>query len=348
MNLMDLQKKINFFARNKEWATFLLMTIPMKKLSLFASAAFLATSLSHAGGEGWMHDFEAAKAKAAKENKDLLIDFTGSDWCHWCVKLKEEVFDHDPFNEGVADKYVLVELDYPNDKSKQDEKTIKQNAELKEKYPVRGFPTILLTDAQGRPYAKTGYQRGGPDAYVTHLAELQKAKATRDEAFEKASKEEGVAKAKSLYAGLQAVPEGFRSLYPEVTAEIVKLDANDETGLAAAEKARKIQQTFESDLSNAYKSGDTKGALAVIDKHIADQDIKGEEKQKILTSKINALISVGDFETLDTVLDEIIAIDPDNQISGSVKSFREQRLPQIKAKKEAETTKEEKKDAEDK
>lgn len=335
MNFRKQQKKINFFARNKHWATFLLLTTQMKKLTLFASAALIATSLSHAAGEAWMNDFEAAKAKAAKENKDLLIDFTGSDWCHWCIKLKEEVFDHDPFKKGVADKYVLVELDYPRDKSKLDEKTIKQNAELKEKYPVQGYPTILLTDAKGRPYAKTGYQQGGPDAYLTHLAKLQESKTARDSAFEKADKEEGVAKAKSLYAGLQAIPEDFLSLYPETIEEIVKLDPKDETGLAAAEKARKIQKEFESSLSSAFRSGDMKKALEVIDNHIATQKPEGEEKQQMLTNKINALIPMGDFDALDKVMEEIIAISPESQISKSVIAFREQRLPKIKAQMEA-------------
>lgn len=302
----------------------------MKKRSLIATVALLATSFAYAGGEGWMHDFEAAKAKAAKENKDLLIDFTGSDWCGWCIKLREEVFDHEPFKVGVADKYVLVELDYPRDKSKLDEATIKQNAELKEKYPIKGYPTILLADAQGRPYAKTGYQQGGPESYVKHLGELQNAKTTRDQAFEKAAKAEGVAKAKALFEGLQTIPEDFQSLYSETIAEIVQLDPNDETGLAAAQKARDIQKEFESNLTKAYRSGDMKKAIEVIDNHIESQQLEGEEKQKMLTNKINALIPMGEWDHLETVLDEIVEIAPDNQISKSVSAFREQRLPKIK------------------
>ena len=87
-----------------------------KLLKLAACAAMLSPAF--AGGEGWTSDFAAAKEQAAKENKSLLVDFTGSDWCGWCIKLNEEVFQHDPFKEGVKDKFVLVELDFPKDKSR--------------------------------------------------------------------------------------------------------------------------------------------------------------------------------------------------------------------------------------
>ena len=126
--------------------------------------ALLGTAF--AGGEGWSSDFEAAKKQAAESKKDLLIDFTGSDWCGWCIKLNDEVFKHDAFKAGVKDSFVLVELDFPKDKSKLSEETQKQNKELGEKYAVQGYPTILLCDADGRPYAATGYQKGGPEKYV--------------------------------------------------------------------------------------------------------------------------------------------------------------------------------------
>ena len=122
----------------------------------------LATFPASAGGEGWSHDFEAAKKQAAEQKKDLLVDFTGSDWCGWCIKLNEEVFSHDPFKTGVADKFVLVEIDFPRDKSKLSDETQKQNAMLQKQFSIQGFPTILLMDAAGLPYAQTGYQAGGP------------------------------------------------------------------------------------------------------------------------------------------------------------------------------------------
>jgi thioredoxin-related protein len=143
----------------------------MKTIRLLTTlcAALVATPAGLLAAEApWTADFAAAKKEAAASDKDLLIDFTGSDWCGWCIKLTKEVFSHDEFKEGVKDKFVLVELDFPQDKSKLPEETQKQNEKLGAEYAVQGYPTILLTDAEGRPYAATGYQKGGPEAYLKH------------------------------------------------------------------------------------------------------------------------------------------------------------------------------------
>ena len=129
----------------------------------FAAVAVLGCSgFAVAGGEGWSSDFAASMKLAADSKEDLLVDFTGSDWCGWCIKLNKEVFSLEPFKAGVKGKFVLVEVDFPKDKSILSEDTIRQNKELGGKYEVEGYPTILLCDAGGKPYAKTGYQPGGP------------------------------------------------------------------------------------------------------------------------------------------------------------------------------------------
>ena len=196
----------------------------MKKTILASLLLALTVSLSTAAGDEWMTDFEAAKQKAAAENKDLLVNFTGSDWCSWCIKLVDEVFKHDAFKKCVADNFVLVELDFPQDKSKLDESTQTQNEMLQEKYSIQGFPTILLLDDQGRPYAQTGYQAGGPEKYLAHLDKLLAIKTKRDEALMAAEKLEGPVKAKSLVEALKLLPEGQLNHYSKITQQIEELD----------------------------------------------------------------------------------------------------------------------------
>ena len=89
------------------------------------------SGFAFAGGEGWSSDFAASMKLAADSKEDLLVDFTGSDWCGWCIKLNKEVFSLEPFKAGVKDKFVLVEVDFPKDESKLSEETRKQNEELK-------------------------------------------------------------------------------------------------------------------------------------------------------------------------------------------------------------------------
>ncbi len=317
----------------------------MKIASIIAATALLSTTFSYAGGEGWMSDFEAAKKKAAAEKKDLIIDFTGSDWCGWCIKLNEEVFQHAPFKTGVADNYILVELDYPRDKSKLSEETIAQNELLKETYQVQGYPTILIADAEGRPYAKTGYQKGGPEAYVAHLAKLQESKATRDEQFAAAEGKEGAEKAKALYAGLQAVPEAYHGLYASTIETIVANDPTDETGLKADQAQKEAMMGLEKNLQAAMKSGDSAKALTLVDEFVAENKPEGEKKQETLMIKLNILFQQKDFAGLEKVVDEVIAVDPESRTGKQMTSFKETRLPQLKeaAMKKAEPAAEEKK-----
>ena len=121
----------------------------------------------------WMTDFEAAKARAAEEDKDLLMDFSGSDWCYWCKKLDGEVFSKPGFVEEAGKQFVFVKIDFPSDKSGQSRQLQAQNQRLATIYGIQGYPTVILAYPDGTPYARTGYQEGGPDAYLAHLEQLR-------------------------------------------------------------------------------------------------------------------------------------------------------------------------------
>lgn len=120
---------------------------------------------------GWITDFEAAKKTAAEKKLPILADFSGSDWCGWCIKLEQEVFSQKEFKDFAKNNLVLFLADFPR-KKQQNEKAKKQNADLSKKYAIEGFPTVLLMDAEGKVLARTGYERGGASAYVQHLKKL--------------------------------------------------------------------------------------------------------------------------------------------------------------------------------
>jgi len=296
----------------------------MKKTTILAGIALaLTASFATAGGDGWMTDFEAAKKKAATEKKDLLVDFTGSDWCSWCIKLNDEVFKHEAFKKGVADKFVLVELDYPRkpeNKAKQSDAIKKQNKTLRETYKIKGFPTILLMDAKGQPYAKTGYQAGGPEKYLTHLNELQTQRVSRDKALSAAAKLSGIEKAKALIQVLSDLPEEFANNYSDIAAEIKKLDPEDNTGFTRKQEFAAIKAKMESELSDAMRNGKADTLPAIIDKCIADEKLEGEEKLELLEIKlqisVGAAFRSGKAETAPALIDQFIA---DNKPQGEAK-----------------------------
>ena len=144
----------------------------MRSTLLTLAFTALAAAPAVASGDDWYADYDEALAVAKEQQKDLLVDFTGSDWCVWCHRLDDEVFGVEGFMEGVQDKYVLVKLDFPNDQAIKDAvPNPERNNELMERWGVRGFPTVLAVDTESRPFAKTGYMQGGPDAWLTDLDE---------------------------------------------------------------------------------------------------------------------------------------------------------------------------------
>lgn len=131
-----------------------------------------AVGVSSFAGEGWLTDFEKAKAMAKEKNRHILIDFSGSDWCGWCIKLDKEVFQQQAFKDFADDNLVLMLADFPRDKSKQGAEVQKQNEKLAKEFGVRGFPTVFVLAPDGSVVGKTGYQKGGPEAYVEHIKQL--------------------------------------------------------------------------------------------------------------------------------------------------------------------------------
>lgn len=300
-----------------------------------------------AAGEGWTHDYDAAKKQAAEQDKSLLIDFTGSDWCGWCIKLDKEVFQHDAFKEGVKDKFVLVELDFPRDKSKLPEGAEERNKELNEKYGIRGYPTILLTDAEGVPFAKTGYKAGGPENYVTHLDELLAARAGRDEAFAKAEKLEGPAKAKALVEALQAMgleDKMLESFYGDVIEQIKTSDPEDESGFVKGIEMKAKFDAFQKDLMGFGRKQDHEGALGLVDETLESGGFEGETRQQVAFYRVMILTQLERFDEALTALDDAKAVAPE---SGFAKRIEGSRTRIIEARDKAAASAEEESPKED-
>jgi len=144
----------------------------LKQISaLFVFFILLFTSCNNGQSSdnlSWNGNLEKAIEQAKKENKAVLVNFTGSDWCIWCKRLSAEVFQQKEFEAYAKDNLVLVMLDFPKD-IQQSQQTKEYNNKLAQKYGIQGFPTILLIDGQGKLVAQTGYQPGGAAKYVEHL-----------------------------------------------------------------------------------------------------------------------------------------------------------------------------------
>ncbi|MDQ8195205.1 thioredoxin family protein [Coraliomargarita sp. SDUM461004] len=122
----------------------------------------------NSAARNWITDYDQALAMAKAQNKQVLLNFTGSDWCGWCIKLDKEVFSQQSFLNYANSHYILVKLDFPR-RSQIPAYLKTQNTELAEKYKIRGFPTIVVLDSNGKKYRTSGYVSGGPQAFINSI-----------------------------------------------------------------------------------------------------------------------------------------------------------------------------------
>jgi S1-C subfamily serine protease len=133
---------------------------------------------------GWLQDPDAAKRKAAAEKKDILMLFDGSDWCGYSMRMSYEVFFQKEFREWADDRFVLMIVDFPKKPAaKAAVENAGRNDRLAREYEVDGFPAIILTDAEGRPYGELGYVDGGVQTFIRRAGLLESFRAQRDDLF---------------------------------------------------------------------------------------------------------------------------------------------------------------------
>jgi thioredoxin-related protein len=154
-------------------AALLAETCGVKKLFFLCSLIFVSATFAPAE-VNWLTDYAAAKAKAKSDNKFVLLDFTGSDWCGYCKRMQAEVFSKQQFQEYAAKNLILVELDFPRSKPQSDAvKT--QNTKLANEYGIEGFPTLIVLSPEGKRVANFfGYMEGGPEAFIAAVEKARK------------------------------------------------------------------------------------------------------------------------------------------------------------------------------
>ena len=144
-----------------------------RSLLLCAALLSLAFSATLRAEPSWETDYKKAQGQAKADKKLLLVDFTGSDWCGWCIKLNREVFSRPEFKDYATKNLVLLEVDFPRAKALPDA-VRKQNQELAYQYGIQGFPTVVVLDGEGHKVGELGYMEGGPSAFIAELEKIKK------------------------------------------------------------------------------------------------------------------------------------------------------------------------------
>ena len=142
--------------------------------SIAGTLAILAiTTTAAIAKPGWSEDFTKAAAQAKEEKKLLLVDFTGSDWCGWCIKLDKEVFSKPEFSDYAKKNLILVEFDFTSGGEPKSKEFGKLQAKMFKDYNVEGFPTVIVLNADGKKVGELPYMPGGPAAFIAELEKLK-------------------------------------------------------------------------------------------------------------------------------------------------------------------------------
>jgi thioredoxin-related protein len=140
----------------------------LKIIATIIGIAGLAHTVSAAN---WLNEPTAAQEQARKEKKLILVNFTGSDWCGWCIKLRNEVFSKPEFETFATENLVLLEIDFPRKKTLP-APVKKANAAFADKHKVSGYPTLHLLDADGKSLGQFDYIPGGPAPFLAKLKSI--------------------------------------------------------------------------------------------------------------------------------------------------------------------------------
>ena len=219
----------------------------MKKIMLTIFAALLgvlatfAAEVGKSTPKGFIDDFDAAMTNAAKSGRVVVAVFSGSDWCIWCQRLEKEILSDEEFIKDATNRYELVFLDFPQDKTLVRESLAKRNDELAKIYHIQGYPTVILLDSKGEVLHTTGYRKGGGAKYVKYLdKEIKRAPLVKK--YMKPLSDEWMAIMKDLEKDLKA-EMGGKTMTQETMRAFVQKKGKDYIARLTAlkEKAQKTE-----------------------------------------------------------------------------------------------------------
>ena len=181
----------------------------------------------------WTMDLDAAKELAAEKQLPILLDFSGSDWCGWCKVMEENVFTKPEWKAYAQENLVMVFIDFPNDKSLVPEKYVKRNDGLKNEYGVRGYPSFVVLDDDGKTeLGRLGSGREKtPESFQAELKNLFRFRPAEIEIFiAKLSPEN---------------QETYRGLLDELTAKKAALKNGEKAVTEARNKLKELNKSTE-------------------------------------------------------------------------------------------------------
>jgi thioredoxin-related protein len=126
--------------------------------------------------QNWQTNFDEAKKIAIDQDKNIIIVFSGSDWCAPCIKLDKNIWQSEAFKNEAAKDWVLVKANFPRKKANElPKEQTEHNRKLAEKYNIEGsFPLVVVLDKNGKVLGKMGFKNVAPEEYINMIHALEK------------------------------------------------------------------------------------------------------------------------------------------------------------------------------
>lgn len=279
----------------------------------FIPASLVACIAPALAADAWLTDIDAGKKQAAAENKAVLIEFTGSDWCQPCMKLRKNVTGTKEFETYAGKNYVLVEIDLARYKKDRPE-LYKKNREIYNSYNQRSVPCIFIMDPSGNITARLGGSANN-EAMKNTLETAFRQNREFHTSLAAAEKLTGNARIQALAKLYTAVPENNRHNYKPLFNRLLELDKNDISGLVAAEHRQKEQAALSNKIQADLMSTKEPAALIKkIDGYLAQPNMPPELHALLFERKFHAALALAqteqDIDNALSIADDMAKSDP--------------------------------------
>lgn len=306
------------------------------KAFIAAICATMGVGMSVVSGacaaEGWIEDFEQGMAAAA-DGRTALVEFTGTDWCHYCIVLQKNVFPSQEFADFVKENnLVLVELDFPHGPDKITPEQRAKNEEIGRRYNVQGYPTILVMDADRQPYARVVGGAESAQAYIARLKAALEVKKACEGKLAEASELSGPERLAALKEVMAMVPMDCRWYQTKLIDQIIESDPEDTTGLRKRRDSANLQERQIEDMKRAItESTNGRGVAAALPEVRAAlaKQLERTDLLPFVRLSVNAFISQsyvgeGNFVEALKYMDAAIAAAPDTKEAEVMRNGRKE------------------------
>ena len=306
-------------------------------LTLLTGAAFALTEYPTT---------EAALTAVANNGRNVMLDFTGTDWCTACIHLRDKIMATPEFEQALGDKVVLVEVDFPRTPALKEQITPEEwerRESLLASYALEALPAVVLLDSEGLPYGVIRGTRPKPADYIALVQEALAARNARNKALKDAEALQGMEKARALAAALELLPAVCRDKYAKVIGEITELDPEDTLGYRGTVDitGRRVRQlnalrALTSTFVGKLSAPEVQETIVQLDEYLAQPDLVPEARQKALLCKADGYALMRDLTNQVSCMKAAIEAAPETRSGKKAKrdlDFLEQHvLPHLQPK----------------